>query len=297
MKRRDFLIAAPLSVLTLGCGVELAAEDNTVKAATAAEAFSFGLVTDVHYADVPPKGSRHYRDSQAKLRQAVAAFNERKLPMMVELGDFIDAGPNKDDTLKYLAVIRKDFEAFRGQRHFVLGNHCLDRMTKKDFLDNCGTKFDNSFYSFDLGGRHFVVLDGDFKKDGSPYAEGKYNWTDTWIPEAQQKWLADDLKKARGKKTVVFIHQNLDQDKSGVAVKNAPAVRKILEEAGNVLAVMQGHHHAGGYRKINGIHYITFKAMVEGPTLKNNAYAAVTLHADERITIEGFGKQISRSIP
>ena len=32
---------------------------------------SFGLLADVQYADVDPEGERHYRESPAKLREAV----------------------------------------------------------------------------------------------------------------------------------------------------------------------------------------------------------------------------------
>jgi len=148
-----------------------------------------------------------------------------------------------------------------------------------------------SYYSFDHGRYHFVVLDGDFKKDGSPYTPGNFAWTDTWIPEVQRRWLADDLNKARDRKTIVFIHQNLDCEDDPHGVKNAPQVRVVLERAGNVVAVLQGHKHTGGYRNIGGIHYCTLRAMVEGPTPRNNAYAIVTLDASDRIALQGFGRQ------
>ncbi|MDZ7720801.1 MAG: hypothetical protein U5K72_18425 [Balneolaceae bacterium] len=37
-----------------------------------------------------------------------------------------------------------------------------------------------------------------------------------------------------------------------------------LEKFPNVLAVFHGHRHEGQYSRINGIHYYTFIAMVEG---------------------------------
>ncbi len=257
----------------------------------AEESFSFGLVTDVHYADAATAGSRHYRDSHEKLRLAVETFNRRKLPFVVELGDFVDAGPNKADDLEYLRSIRGVFEAFRGHRHYVLGNHCVARLTKEEFLANCGTTAKKSYYSFDHGPCHLVVLDGNFKKDGSPYAAGNFSWTDTWIPDAQLRWLADDLKRASGRHVIVLIHQNLDCEDDAHGVKNAPRVREILEKAGNVRAVFQGHKHTGGYRKIGGIHYCTLRAMVEEPTTQNNAYAIVTVNASGQIALEGFGRQ------
>lgn len=292
--RRQFLKATAAGV-GIGAVGPLIAGSTPSAAESAAEPFSFGLVTDVHYADVSPKGTRHYRDSLEKLRLAVEAFDRRNLPLVAELGDFVDAGPGKADDLKYLAAVREVFEGFRGQRHYVLGNHCVARLTKAEFLANCGARIKRSYYSFDAGRYHFVVLDADFKRDGSPYAPGNFSWTDTWIHPPQQKWLAEDLAKASPRKTIVLVHQNLDCEADPHGVKNAPQIRNILENAGNVLAVFQGHMHSGGYRKIAGIHYCTLRAMVELPltdaSTDNNAYAVVTLDGSDRITLEGFGRQ------
>ena len=50
-----------------------------------------GLVTDLHYADKSPAGSRHYRESLSKLAEAGEAFSTVQPDIVVELGDFIDA--------------------------------------------------------------------------------------------------------------------------------------------------------------------------------------------------------------
>jgi len=129
LSRRQFLKCAAAGIGTSAAG--WFSEGRMALAETAVEPFSFGLVTDVHYADVAPKGSRYYRDSHEKLRLAVDTFNQRKVPFVVELGDFVDAGSSKADDLKYLQSIRKVFETFHGERHYVLGNHCVTRLTKE----------------------------------------------------------------------------------------------------------------------------------------------------------------------
>ena len=255
-----------------------------------AESITFGLVTDVHYADVQRGGSRYYRDSQEKLRQAIETFNRRKVAFVAELGDFVDAGPNKADDLRFLHAIREVFGELKADRHYVLGNHCLTRLTKTEFLANCGARIKRSHYSFDQGPLHFVVLDANFKQDGAPYAEGNFGWTNTWIHEPQQRWLAEDLQKAGDKPTVVLVHQNLDKEKDAHGVKSGPAVRRVLEKAGNVAAVFQGHMHRGGFQKLAGIPYHTLPAMVERPGLKNNAYAVVTIDKSGKTKIEPFGR-------
>ncbi|MFW5693477.1 MAG: metallophosphoesterase family protein, partial [Thermoguttaceae bacterium] len=113
------------------------------------------------------------------------------------------------------------------------------------------------------------------------------------IPAAQIDWLRRDLTGA-GKPTIVFLHQLLDGE-GAVYVNNAAAVRKVLEASGNTLAVFQGHHHAGGYRQIEGIHYCTLRAMVEGAGLENNAYAIVEVRPG-RIVVEGYRRAVDRTM-
>ncbi len=60
-----------------------------------------------------------------------------------------------------------------------------------------------------------------------------------------------------------------------------------------VKACFCGHDHAGGYILRNGIHYLTFRGMIETPD--QNAFAIVTL-AKDRIEVQGFGRGPSRSI-
>lgn len=287
-RRRFFRrTALGLGIACMGTDVfgRLAAAESSTKP------LLIGVVTDVHYADAKTQGTRHYRDSIGKLQKAIDTFNKLHVAFAIELGDFVDAGGTKEDELAFLKTIDKVYQGFRGDRHYVLGNHCLNAFTKKEFLAACGSKNKRSYYSFDCGDYHFVVLDADFKRDGSPYANGNFQWTDTWIPKSEQEWLKSDLAAVSHKKTIVFLHQNLHDEKSPHGVKNAPDVRRILEQAGNVLAVFQGHDHAGGYAKIGGIHYSTLKAMVEGPAPQNNSYAVVALDASGGIRLEGFGRQ------
>jgi alkaline phosphatase len=260
------------------------------------ETFSFGVITDLHYAEIAPKGKRYCADSLAKLRQAVATFTARKLPLMVELGDLIDAGPSKADDLGYVKVMRKALEEFPGQHRIVLGNHCVFTLTKEEFLAGLGRPATPTYYSFDQGAWHFVVLDGDFRRDGTAYRAGNFHWTDAWIPDDQQQWLAGDLRRAGKRPTVVLVHQNLQDSTASCGVKNAHRVRKILQDAGNVKAVLQGHLHEGASVRIEGIPYFTFKAAVEGPVAENNAYAIVTLGPGDRVDVEGFGRQPSQRL-
>ena len=80
-------------------------------AAEQESALKVGLVTDLHYADKPPAGSRHYRDTPDKLAEAAELFGRHEPAFIVELGDFIDAADSVDAELGYLKRINQDFSA------------------------------------------------------------------------------------------------------------------------------------------------------------------------------------------
>jgi len=246
-----------------------------------------GLVTDMHYADKPPGGSRHYRESLDKLAAAAQQMQESQPDLMVELGDFIDSADNLATEKEHLQKIFEQFSKLPGEKHHVLGNHCVHTLTKAEFLAGVGQE--KSYYSFDRNGFHFVVLDSCFRSDGVPYGRQNFEWTDPNIPAAELEWLRADLEQAQGK-TIIFAHQRLDVSNSH-GVKNCKQVRSILEDSGKVLAVLQGHSHKNDHNEINGIHYCVHVAMVEGSGVKNNAYSTMDLFADGTIRITGFQQQ------
>ncbi|MGI9497264.1 MAG: alkaline phosphatase, partial [Mariniblastus sp.] len=162
-----------------------------------------GLVTDLHYADKPPAGSRHYRESLAKLDAATAQFQKDQISFLVELGDLIDAADSVETEQSYLKTINQKFSKICPNRHYVLGNHCVDTLKKKEFLKGVGQE--KSYYSFDQEGFHFIVLDACFRSDGVAYERKNFQWTDANIPQAELEWLKEDLK-SNDKPVIVFAH-------------------------------------------------------------------------------------------
>jgi predicted phosphodiesterase len=295
--RRGFLKA---SAATLA-GITIAPLSCTQRAALGRRRGNarFGIVTDSHYADAEAVGSRYYRHSLDKLTECIELMNTQKVDFLIELGDFKDQDkpPVEQKTITYLQAVETVFQKFNGPTYHVLGNHDMDSISKEQFLtnvENTGIDQSKSYYSFDFNGLHFVVLDANYKTDGTDYNHGNFDWTDTNIPPAELNWLREDLAAARWP-TIVFIHQLLDGTGS-VYVNNATDIRQILEQSGKVTAVFQGHHHEGSYSYIEGIHYYTLKAMVEGPGEENNSYAIVEFLPDHSTTITGYRKAVSKQL-
>ena len=262
-------------------------------------AVRFGIVTDCHYADADTSGTRYYRHSLDKLGECVAAMNAQQVDFIAELGDFKDqdSPPVEEKTLSYLRAIEGVFRKFDGPTYHVLGNHDQDSLSKAQFLanvENTGIDPGRNYYSFDFNSVHFAVLDANYKSDGTDYDHGNFDWTDANIPPAELQWLKQDLAASRGA-VIVMIHQLLDGTGSHY-IKNAAEVRQVLEQSGRVLAVFQGHQHNGGYSQIEGIHYYTLKAAIEGPGLENNSYAVVEIRPDRNIIISGYRKAVSRQL-
>ncbi len=248
-----------------------------------------GMVTDMHYADKAPGGSRHYRETLKKLEEAARKFAEVKPAFVVELGDFIDAADSVEVEQSYLKTINREFAAINKHRHYVLGNHCVDTLKKEEFL--AGVEREKSYYSFDQGDFHFIILDACFRGDGQPYGRKNFQWTDANVPPVELEWLKADLQAA-AKPTIVFAHQRLDVSNNH-GVKNSVEVRKVLENSGRVLAVFQGHSHQNDLSEIEGIHYCTLVAMVEGSGVENNGYSLLEIDAQGTIRLQGFRKQKS----
>lgn len=287
MNRRLFFKRSCAGALLLTCK-DLLASGNE-------EYLRFGLVTDIHFAHRSVHGTRYYGQSIPKLEEAIGVFNNRKLDFMIELGDLKDQGdsPEREQTLSFLDEIEKTLQTFNGPVYHVLGNHDMDSISKAEFLEhtaNSGDAKGKPYYSFVRNNIRFIVLDGNCNEDGTDYDSGNFDWTKAFIPAPQKEWLQQELQKDE-LPAIIFIHELLDTfsgiDKE-LCIGNAEEIVSILEKSNKVVAVIQGHHHAGNYSFRSGIHYFTMKGMIEGSLPENNSFAIVEIDKDLNIYVEGF---------
>ena len=197
----------------------------------------FGVIADVH------KDIMH--DADDRLRVFVDEMNTQGVDFVLQIGDFCVP---KAENQGFLDI----WNSFKGPRFHVLGNHDTDGGYQREETV-AWWKMAARYYSFDQGGIHFVVLDGnDRPKDHT----GGYP---RYIAEEQSDWLAKDLA-ATERTTIVFVHQSIERETKG-GVQNGAAVRQLLENANvkagrrKVVACFSGHHHRDYVRQINDIVY------------------------------------------
>lgn len=255
----------------------------------------FGIVTDLHYADIKPMRegatARYYRESLQKLSVAVEMFNSQGLDFAVELGDFKDLTVGRDATLAALERIETEFAKFKGPRYHVPGNHDFDCLTEDEFFSRTPNdgKVGKGNYSFVRKGVTFIVLDGCYTSGMKHYSrDTKWTWTDANIPPEQLAWLGRELAAAKDH-AVVFCHQRLDPSaERHHLMKNAAAVRAVLEKSGKVRAVLTGHEHTGGQCVVNGIPYYTLAAMVSGSGAAANCFAEAAIYPNGAFGVKGY---------
>ena len=257
----------------------------------------FGMVTDLHYADINPDpapcgvvGRRFYRESLRKLGEAIEVFNTRSLDFAIELGDFKDLTRDREGTLKCLDAIEACFAKFNGPRYHVAGNHDFDCLPNREFFEhipNDGRVVPEGYYSFVRGGVKFIVLNACFDSKLKPYSCNN-PWNDANMPPEELAWLEKELASAKGN-VIVFCHQRLeDSAERQHIVKNADAVRAILEKSGKVKGVITGHQHRGGFCVLNGIPYYSLRALVCDSGEGANSFAEVAVYPSGAFTVTGW---------
>ena len=289
MSRRSCAITLLILIALVGWAFgSLADESDVVR---------FGLITDVHAHDTDsPLEGKWMTHTQERLAAFTSAMNAWQADFVVELGDFLNGwivlGADPGDPARIpdvLAWADSLYAGFDGPRYHVIGNHDVYNLDKEQYRTILG--IDRTFYSFDVGTVHFVVLDVQYAEDGSDLAH-TYTGVAGFVPGPELDWLRADLA-ASGRPTIVFVHQMLDayvEEWGRALVANQPEIQAILASDGDVIAVFQGHDHDNRHSVSGGIHYVTFEALVDQGTPPS--WAQITLDPTARtILIEGVGDQ------
>lgn len=264
------------------------------------DSIKFGLVTDLHYANMADSPPRYFRDSLQKLTDAVNVFNVSNLSFVVCLGDFIDDNVDEPTDLAALGTINTIYQNSIIPRKYTFGNRDMVRLTKAQFEATTGMP--SNYYSFDITNgphiAHFIVLDCMYNSDGTNAEAGNFNvnYPVVWVSDTEKTWLINDLNSNLNKPTYIFSHYMISGTQPApLSIQNSADIMSILESFDQVQAVFNGHLHANYYEYVGRIHYVTFDAVVENP-YPQTAYAIIELNEDLSITINGYGDQNSYSL-
>jgi manganese-dependent ADP-ribose/CDP-alcohol diphosphatase len=294
ISRRKFLAAGALALPFISRGATK-------------PALSIGLVADPQFADIPPIGTRHYRQSIGKLTEAVEHFNGQELDFCVNAGDFIDRfWASFDEISKPLAKSRHKF-------HHLLGNHDFDLLDsfKSRVPERLGMP--QRYYSVMRPGFCFAMLD---TTDVSPYSHPKdspetaeanarlmeyaakrapnaQSWNGA-LSDRQLAWFEETCKTAaaQNQKVIAFAHHPILPAAIHTAW-NSDAVLRIIERNKNVVAWFNGHNHAGDFAIHHQVPCTTLKGMVETPD--TNAYSVARIFED-RLELTGHDREPSREL-
>jgi 3',5'-cyclic AMP phosphodiesterase CpdA len=297
MTRRRFLGAASAAV---------AAAPLVLRGATE-PLFEIGLAADAQYADIDSSKTRFYRDSIARLGEAVEHFNGRDLEFCVHLGDLIDRDWKSFDAIS--AVLGRS----RQRWHQLLGNHDFGVLDaeKSHVPERLGMKW--RYGSFERGRLRFVVLD---TNDVSTYAHAaatpehaeaerelkrlaaeKALQAKPWngaIGAKQMAWFERECADAAraGQRVIVLAHHPIFPA-GPHNLWNAEQTLAFLDRQKHVVAWLNGHNHAGNYGEHHGLPCLTLHGMVETPV--KNAFATAAIFED-RIVLTGHGRVPSREM-
>ena len=240
------LMLAPVSVS--GC-TGRAAVDATASGGRWEGEFSFILVTD------PQLGmftnDKGFTKETELLEKAIAHANRLKPAFVLVCGDMINKPGDETQIAEFHRIATKLDKSI--PIHLVAGNHDLGNVPTQESLDQYRKAFGKDWYSFDVRGCHFIVIDTTLVH--SP-AKAKSEEAKQWA------WLKKDLETAAARKPkqiILFEHHPLflRSPNEPADYHNLPKARRaeLIEMCRkyNISAVFAGHLHRCNEAKIPGL--------------------------------------------
>lgn len=213
----------------------------------------FGIFADSHV--------DYIHDGLSRVEKFYRTAINEKVDFCIQLGDF--CAPH-EDKIKIKKEILSLVRAQPIKTYHVLGNHDMDRNSKREVLDFVGQE--GAYGSFDADGVHLIYLDASYYRDGNEeisYHYGNYkSAADTdlpLLPKAELAWLRSDLAGAKYP-SVIFSHQSLVESRAGII--NAEDFREVIRTAPRgVLMCICGHEHVDRIEEKEGVIYYCLNSM------------------------------------
>ncbi len=257
---------------------------------------SFGVGADFHY-DADSLNTEDGVPILDAIPPIFARFNQAAVDFIALPGDIVENYVEAD-----IDAVIGEFDHAKAPIYLAGGNHDIDIVGSDDDADFAGYINTNHsasvgtecfadglpYYSFDVGDGHCIVLYDSTSGDGTnPYT----------MSPTQMAWLEADLLANSDKKTVVVLHSRCSGSyAASVTLKmyedgagGAAALRAVLEAAGNVVMVVNGHEHSYHCGKINDIWYLNVNSVYSN----SQNCAIVRIYTDGTIEVERYGSAIT----
>jgi alkaline phosphatase len=232
----------------------------------------FGFVTDLEYGYKNNVGNKLPKDSPDALEKAVTFFNEKFNPEIVIMGgDMVESSlSKKKTTIEQFEKINAIFSKLETRREYVFGNHDLRDLNKEELRDMLAMNDNHSY--IDLGDWRFVLMDTNFKIDGSDFGPDYY--VNGYVSKAEFEWLEDVLNTE--KPTIIFSHHSSIPSKiDGELVSNFKNlsngidVHNFFKKYKNLVLVISGHEPGYRFENVEGINYLIVGNIATSQALVN----------------------------
>ncbi len=212
----------------------------------------FAIIADPHYdADGSNTANGNmYAEGPRLLSSLVTELNsEHSLDFVITVGDLTNG-------------VETDYSGFSTTMNDldvpwypVLGNWDKNEDNWATFYNDYMGRTD-TYYSFDSGGYHLVVLDSSVpgQVDGD-------------LDEDQMVWLEADLEANSGKPTLMFMHHMADRtdDIFGIDSQAQTRLSGILSSHSQVLSIHSGHIHQNILTYLDNHKNLAYGAVVQYP--------------------------------
>ncbi len=244
-----------------------------------------GFITDLHVrSGFNNAGDRMLKsDFVNKINYFVEKMNNIFVPNFIIINGDIIEGTNVSSKqgIKELSFVKDIFERTTLKKYYVVGNHDLRSVTKKQFMQSLGINYLSK--AFEIGNYKIIILDSNFSKNDKDIKPGEF-YTRGHISEKQIKFLEEELKNT-DKRTLVFLHHtplwNVDIKSNSGLPDNAKRLQEIFSQ-NKVLAVFAGHVEDLFFQEINGVKYFVSPGIIKNKKYQGT-FSEITIKKDKII--------------
>lgn len=232
----------------------------------------FAQLSDVHFLENGVNTTyKMTGKSPELLDDAINQLNETKdLDFVMITGDLIDKSFEKE-----LKAVLPHLEKLDTPWYFAFGNHdrCvggyLTTLVYMEMIRNSNPdfKYKKPYYSF-APKKNFkvIVLDNIITDEIT---------SNGYVDEVQYKWLKKELDSSKNDVVLIFMHVPVIEPFASPShkLRNAGAVKALIESYDNPIGVFQGHYHAAKITQRDNVLYVNSPALVSYP----NAFRIVNV--------------------